>query len=232
MGLDLFKLEKLKIKAFLDAQRSRAATPAEFEATFNPASLRQSYGIKWSEQQAINSSGREAVYERSEPSNLDLNLVLDGTGVHEIGARKSVAEQLDELMAVAYRYNGEIHEPNYLLVEWGLLSFPCRLKNLDVTYSTFDRDGTPLRAELDVQLVADEEVGRRTRLDRKQSADLSHSRTVREGDSLPLLTREVYGSAARYLELARYNGLDDFRCLVPGTKILFPPLDRLTRKPR
>ncbi len=261
MGANLFKLEKLKIKAWKDAQRQeKAASPSEFEAMFNPSSFKQSYGVRWSGRQGIGSSGREAKYQRSEPSTLDLDLVLDGTGVHTVlsplgppkgkpvlsplggrrpgppqgtpvpRTRKSVAEQVKVFMDVAWRYNGDIHQPNYLLVEWGTLSLPCCLTSVDVTYDMFDRDGTPLRAELAVRLVADEEAGKRIREEQKASA-LTHSRIVRAGDTLPLLTKEVYGaadrSADRYLDIARHNGLDNIRSLVPGQKISFPPIDRL-----
>ena len=44
------------------------------------------------------------------------------------------------------------------------------------------------------------------------------------GDTLPLLTKQIYGSPAAYLDVARFNGLDDFRTLTPGKEILFPPL--------
>ena len=228
----LFKLEMLKVKAFKDAERQQQASPSEFEAMFNPSSLKQSHAVKWSGRQGIGSSARQARYQRSEPPVLDLKLVLDATGVHEMGSapsRKSVSEQVDVFMDVAWRYNGDIHQPNYLLVEWGTISLPCRLTHVDVTYDTFDRDGTPLRAELAVRLVADEETGKRTRQEQKASA-LTHSRVVRAGDTLPLLTKEVYGSAERFLDVARHNDLDSVRSLEPGRKISFPPIDRLRRK--
>ena len=56
---------------------------------------------------------------------------------------------------------------------------------------------------------------------------LAKGRIVRSGDTLPLLTKQVYGSADRYLEVARVNGLDDFRRLTPGQELRFPPLARM-----
>ena len=57
-----------------------------------------------------------------------------------------------------------------------------------------------------------------------QSPDLTRARTVRHGDTLPLLVRQIYGSPDYYLAVARYNKLDDFRNLRPGQQLLFPPL--------
>jgi nucleoid-associated protein YgaU len=109
-------------------------------------------------------------------------------------------------------------------VQWGKLVFPCRLLSVTIKYTSFDRDGTPLRAELAVQFIFDEEAERRTKGADQQSPDLTHSRVVRSGDTLPLLTKQIYGSSAAYLDVARFNGLDDFRRLTPGQELLFPPL--------
>lgn len=230
MDLDIFTLEKLRISAFDTAERS--GSPPEdkvFEAMFNPATYSLTYSSAWAKQQGVGTSGAELKYQRSDPSDLSLDLVLDGTGVDEMGivtliAPKTVAERVQKFLEVAYTYNGAIHEPNYLLVEWGHLQFPCRLRSVTIKYTSFDRDGTPLRAELKVLLVSDDEAGKRAKAEEKQSPDLTHSRVVKSGDTLPLLTKQIYGSPAAYLDVARWNGLDDFRSLTPGKEILFPPL--------
>ena len=231
MGLlNLFKLEKLKIKAYEDPKRARPRS--EFEAMFNPASFQQSYAIAWDQKQGPGSSGAEMDYAWSDPQKLTLDLILDGTGVHEFGfnllRRRLVKDQVRNFLDVAYSFQGNTHQPNYLNVAWGTLDFDCRLQNVDVSYTAFERDGTPLRAELKVTFIGDKEAGRRAKEERRSSPDLTHSRTIRQGDTLPLLTREIYGSPKHYLAVARWNGLDDFRNLSPGQTLLFPPLERLS----
>lgn len=223
MGLDLFKLEKLKISGFKNVERGGKA-PAVFEAMFNPASLSQTYAIVWG-----SSGGTELSYSRSAPGELSLDLILDGTGVSEMGAfalaQKSVTKRVKEFLDIAYHYDGAIHEANYLVVEWGKLPpFPCRLSSVTINYTLFDRDGSPLRAELKVQLVSDESAKKAAKESHTTSPDLTHSRVVRRGDTLPLLTKAIYGSSAWYVDVARWNGLDDFRDLTPGQTLLFPPL--------
>jgi hypothetical protein len=227
VALNLFKLEKLKIKAFKDVAR-RQPFGVPFEAMFNPASFSQSYAITWGSKQGIGSSGSQLSYARSKPRALELTLVLDGTGVETMGilalTRKSVKDRVKTFLDVAFRYNGDIHEPNFLLVEWGSLILTCRLSKVDITYTAFERDGTPLRAELAVTLISDKEAKALAREEGKTSPDLTHSRVVRSGDTLPLMTKDIYGSSDSYLDVARFNQLDDFRNLVPGQQILFPPL--------
>jgi len=67
-------------------------------------------------------------------------------------------------------------------------------------------------------------VKKRMAIENKSSPDVSHSRVVKSGDTLPLLSKEIYGNASYYLRLAQANNLDDFRNLQPGQAIVFPPL--------
>jgi len=109
------------------------------------------------------------------------------------------------------------------------LKFKFQVRNnsrVNVTYTSFNRDGTPLRAELDTRFISDAEAGKRLAEENKKSADLTHSRVVKSGDTLPLLTQAVYGSSAYYVRVAQVNQLDDFRNLTPGQKIFFPPLEQ------
>jgi Contractile injection system tube protein len=237
MGLSLFKLEKLKIKAY--ETKGRGGFPVKtFEAMFNPSSFKQSYQIIWGnkDRQGYNSSGLEAEYTRSKPERLDIDLLLDGTGVDQmgivslVGGAKSVSDRVKDFLDATFRYNGNIHEPNFLVVEWGSLIFSCRLESVDITYNSFDRDGTPLRAELKATFISDKEAKRLAKEENKKSPDLTHSRIVRAGDTLPLLTNAVYGSSAYCLDVARFNQLDNFRSLTPGQQILFPPLESLTER--
>ena len=232
--LDAFKLEKLKILAFTDRERtSRAQTP-EFEAMFNPDSLKQSYGVVYSPPAGIGASDDRSVYSRSEPSDLDIELHLDGTGVTDSvllppgPAARTVTERVEEFLAVAYYVEGEIHRPNFLQVQWGDLwkdgGFNCRLLSADITYTRFQRDGRPLRAKLDIKLRSDTDYEDQVRKTNPQSPDLTHHHVVKAGEALPQLTEQIYGSAAHVPMVARENGLDGLRTLTPGTELFFRPL--------
>jgi nucleoid-associated protein YgaU len=51
-------------------------------------------------------------------------------------------------------------------------------------------------------------------------------RIVKEGDTLPSMVYKIYGDYKYYLEVAKVNGLNDFRNLQPGKQIFFPPFDK------
>lgn len=228
-----FKLEKLTITAYQDDKRTiQVGKP--FKAMFNPESFSQKHGTELVKKRGLGLSGRKLTYAYTEPSELSFKLLLDGTGSNEMGAvalvnsmmgaDESVSDRIKHLLDISFKINGEIHEPNYMIVAWGNLNFPCRLSNLDIDYTSFNPDGTPLRAELNIKFLFDQETKKTQSLDAKSSPDLTHSRIVKDGDTLPLLSKEVYGSSTYYLWLAEQNRLDDFRNLVPGQRLFFPPL--------
>jgi LysM repeat protein len=230
-----FKLHKLKIKVYGD--RLRTGLPDDtFTVMFNPASISMRHENKFNKVQGINTSGRRAMYSHSPSTELRLDLTLDGTGVTDFGistligkGTDSVADQIDQFLGLCFSLDGKIHEPKFLKIQWGdgvLKDFDCRLQSVDIEYTSFDRNGAPLHAILKTAFVEDLETSKRLRKDGKSSPDLSHTRIVKSGDSLPLLSKEIYGSSRYYLRVAQVNNLDDFRNLTPGQTIVFPPLER------
>lgn len=230
------KLQKVTFKAYKARSRSLADYINSVEVMYNPESFSQTYAIKYDgELQAINSSKKAVKYQRSKPSKLKLKLIIDGTGVETIGLvqlfnTKTTADRVKEFIDLTFRMNGRIHEPNFLMVQWGGkedggLIFSCRLASVTVKYTAFNRDGSPLRAELDVVLVSDLDDVKRMRQENKSSPDLTHTRIVKSGDTLPLLCTEIYGSPKYYLQVAAINQLDNFRSLTPGQSLIFPPLE-------
>jgi len=228
---DLFKLEKLQIFAYSDVARQKQIGDP-FEAMFNPQSFSETVRTEYAPPRGINSATQGARFIRQGPGSLQLHLLLDGTGVEEMGlvnlfsSPKTVKERIADFMQMAYNVQGDTHEPSYLKVHWGKFDIPCRLASLTINYTSFDRSGDPLRAELDLQLTSDEDQKKQLSRLALNSPDLTHSRVVREGDTLPLMTADVYGSPAYYLRVARSNGLSHFRQLSAGQNVLFPPLAR------
>ncbi len=235
MGLlSRFKLQKLKIGVYSTRTRSGLATTS-FEVMFNPTSLSMSHENVFEKCQGFNSSGNEARYAHSRSEELSLDLIIDGTGVDQMGLMKllkptpSVTKQVDSFLESCFYMDGDLHEPKFLRISWGdgvLQSFDCRLKKVDIKYTAFERSGAPMRAELQAVFVEDIEQKKRQKLEGKSSPDLSHSRIVRNGDSLPQMCIEIYGSAEHYLRVARANGLNNFRVLEPGQEIIFPPIPK------
>lgn len=244
----LGKLNKLKIRSFLDQERK---TPKlidrvkdfftqkhTFEVMFNPESYSFTYKNEYQRAQGINTAGRTARYSLTKTRELSLKIILDDTsfssgllsGVSsslvttKIIPFKDIHDRVELFLDLTARMEGDIHEPPYLRLEWGDLFFDCRLESVTVNYTLFNRSGKAIRAELDTVFIEDLNPDKLNALYRKSSPDLTHQRTVRAGDKLTLMTDEIYGSPSYYLRVAQANKLNNFRQLRSGKTLSFPPI--------
>ena len=239
---NLFKLAKLRIESFYDVARSRPlhagfAGSNTLEVMYNPESLSTHHESVYQWRQGFGSQGSSIPWSHSRSRELTVKLVFDGTGVGQFGAEKllrsapTVAEWIRTFLSMCYDVQSESHESAYLRLKWstdifGRDGFECRLRSADIQYTAFDRDGSPLHAELTAKFVESVDPKKKSAQLRLSSPDLTHRRVVRDGDTLPQLCREIYGSPDHYLRVAEVNGLDDFRSLTPGQELLFPPFAR------
>src|SRR3954469_3557762 len=163
---DLFKLEKLNIYAFTKAARDVGSQIGEpFEAMFNPQTLSRTDTNLFEASKATGGATQTATFVRTRPSDLSLTLLLDGTGIEQMGlinlfsSPQTVQDRIDAFLALAYQPQSQTREPSYLKVMWGKqFKFDCRLTAITTNYTSFDRDGSALRAELALTLTADGEI--------------------------------------------------------------------------
>lgn len=189
----------------------------------NPASYSHSHQVSYNNKTAQGKAGAKLEYKGTPPETVSFEIYFDATGA--IASSKTpVSVQIERFKKACFNYQGDIHEPYYLIISWGSLVFKCKLTSMDINYTLFKPNGTPLRAKasvkfeeaLDVELIAKESGDK--------SPDLTHSITVKAGDTLPLLCYHTYGDASYYLEVAKYNNLSNFRNLKPGTELYLPPI--------
>ena len=212
---------KMKIVAYKDPDYSSKL--GEYDVLVNP----ENYKLKNEQQYTTadttdGSSAQTAKYKGAGNGLFELNLFFDGTGII---SKDKVDDQIKEVKDLVYKFNGDIHEPNYLRVYWGTQSlFQGRLKSWNVNYTMLDMDGSPLRAEVTAVILASVSAKKKALEEQKNSADLTHIRTVKDGDNLPLMCYRIYGDSSYYIKVARYNELTDFREIKPGDTIVFPPV--------
>lgn len=195
-----------------------------FVLQLNPESIKRNRAIVIEASNAGNTGTQVNQYKTYGDETMDLDFYLDGTGAIA-GSPDSVDDVITALTAEIYEVDGSIHKPKYLFVEYGSFSFRCMMTAFNTEYHLFDLDGKALRAKIHLSLkslraeTADVDA-------QMSSPDMSHSFTIREGDTLPLLCKEVYGKMDYYLQVAEHNGLTNFRELEVGSVIELPPLQR------
>lgn len=216
-------LERLVIKAYEKADYSGNPV-SEFKAYVNPNEITLAYEYEYDAAQGAGTTNSRMTFKKVMPGDLSLTLFLDGTGAN--GRPCDVQEQVKQFQIVT-GYNGNIHRPNYLKVGWGTLTIKrCVLKSASIAYKLFKPNGVPLRAVITASFSDNSDDKTRVAMAQDQSSDLTHFRLVKAGDNLPSLCNEIYGDPGMYLRVARANELDDFRDLVPGMRLRFPPLEK------
>jgi hypothetical protein len=195
-----------------------------FTAMVNPSELSHEHSIAYNTRPTLGQVGSDAKFSAINPDKLKFAMVLDGTGVVPGTTGADVQTLLGQLNQVVYSYVSAQHEPSHVRVLWGTIIFFCRLDSMSVRYTLFKPSGDPLRARVELSFVGTMSKKEGELVSNRSSPDLSHSVLVREGDTLPLLCDRVYNDSSYYAEVARFNNLADFRALVPGQRLHFPPL--------
>lgn len=232
---------KMTIDAYKDIDYSQAVMGGSWEGDFNPSSIKQNAKIEYFEDMPIGSGGGGLRYKRTLPSEISFELLFDnvqknaGNAFSILSGMMSLSGQPDPIMKqvsdfkkVCYSVNGDIHEPNYLIIQFGDYSFNGKVKNLDVDFSEFKSDGEALRANVKVSFVSAVSTSFVSSANNLNSPDMTHHRLVKQGETLASVCHQIYGTLSPIVALARLNGLTHLRGLEPGTRIVVPPLDQIS----
>ena len=217
-------MSKLKIVSYDDPKTKKEV--GSMEVMINPESYNKKIEIKYSDKQPSGTSGKLPKFSKIEPDKIDFELMFDCTGVvtDDPPGELGVDKYIEDLKKLIVEYKGNKHRPRFVSLYWGTLKFDGCLETMDVSYKLFDPRGLPLRAVVKTSFIGAIEDAKRVQKENPSSPDLTHVRVVKEGDSLPLLTYEIYGDSKYYIEVADFNGLNDFRYLRTGDRIKFPPI--------
>lgn len=222
MTLSKGELEKLQILAYSEPDY-RGAPVGEFRVMFNPEEYTQTYAVDYKETQGAGTTGSPMVFRKIKPQEYTLKLYFDGTGAAV--DPEDIYEKIQSFFRLI-GYDGEMHRPRFLKLIWGKLESRCVLVKADVVYKMFYPDGTPLRAIMTATFSENVDDKTRVKQENASSPDLTHVRTVKDGDTLMGLTTRIYGDVRYYLAVAEFNGLDHFQTLKPGTRLVFPPIEK------
>lgn len=232
------KLEKMLVLGFEDNKKAESGGPAnakeKFEVLINPESYSLDYKVKYAESgQGQGTSSKQQKFERIEPEEISFEFLFDSTGIIDGKPRKDgIGDEVKKFRDLLIGYKGESHKPMCLKLAWGSNDiFVGVAIEVNITYKMFSSDGKPLRALVKAKFKKSTEEGKRTAKENRRSPDLTHVRTVKAGDTLPLMCHRIYGHSKYYLKVAEANGIGNFRNLTPGMVISFPPIAQTEQTP-
>lgn len=203
----------------------------ELSCMFNPAEYSIKEQVRYAKKGEPGKDVSDIQYIHGEGAELSLSLYFDTTGslshmnnqIDKEGAQASVTNYTSKITKLM-RIDGTLHRPPILAFSWGGMYFKGVLTSLNQTFTYFSVAGVPLRAKLDLTLmaVADNNASMQSPL---ESPDRTKYRTVVEGMSLWRLAYEEYGDCERWKEIARANGLLNPLDIYPGQVIMLPALE-------
>lgn len=234
--------EKVKITPYKSSGFAEGEKSTSFELLINPSGYSVEYKTNYNKEEAIGKNMTDFKFESSPSPFLNLEFLLDGTGVAKSNpglklinkikgnefTKKTVADQLNNFYEATGQYDGTIHKPHHVKINWGTLEFLGVLLDFTIEYKLFTPEGYPLRAIVKAKFGGSISQKLEKALSKPSSPDLTHKRTVQDGDTLPLMTERIYGDSKYYLEVAKVNGLINFRQLKPGSELYFPPIEKIS----
>ncbi len=232
------ELSKLKITPYKNSDFKESEKGAPYTVLVNPEKYSQTFTVDYNKEKASGLHSSDPKYNKGNSPDLDLEIIFDGTGLlqdkisknsdlNEL-AKKSVNDQLESFFAATGEYKGDHHKPYHVKINWGSLEHKGVLKEFTIDYKMFLPNGEPLRAVGKAKFIGAISHELAEKEAKTNSPDLTHTRIVKAGDTLPLMTKRIYGDTKYYLEVAKANKLVDFRRLKPGTELIFPPIEKVS----
>lgn len=249
----LGKLNKMRIEVF-DRKEFPEPPRKTIFVQLNPEKYNIKGSVEYYNEQPNNASNNDQQFRNVMGDDVVFDFVFDSTGIIPAGkivdgkaeslpddrpdriansfnpqkiidqARKSVEPDVTEFKNLLMGYNGETHQPPYLRLLWGDYKLDCRLKEIDIEYNLFRKNGSPIRAKVKCTFVETMSHKVRVLVEEQSSPDLTHLRTMGMDEKLPLLTYDIYEDDQYYIDVAKANRLLSFRKLKTGQKIIFPPV--------
>lgn len=218
------EFEKMTIYAYNNPDL--ATEKGKFSAMINPENYTLDIKMEFNDGQAQGTTGTTPKFKLKNPEELSFEFLFDNTGIIDDNPRENITDDIQSFRDFLMGYDGETHEPKFFKLVWGTLLFKARCTGLNIAYKLFNPDGSPMRALCKTTFKELKEEELRVSEENAQSPDLTHYRTVKKGDLLPLMCYRIYGDSKYYIQVAKVNKLMNFRKLEAGTELFFPPVEK------
>lgn len=132
-------------------------------------------------------------------------------------------EKLEKFMSPSDgKYDNPATEPPEVKFEWSKFSFQAFITSLKITYTMFDKDGTPVRAKVNMTFMESTDYKNKKQNPTSGGGPIEEIREVTAGDRLDLIAADIYGDSTKWRLIADRNGITDPRTLRPGQKLTIP----------
>lgn len=206
-------------------------TKQRIDCMFNPAKFAFSMTNRWNSEPVPGSGAPSLRYAGADSGKFSLSLVFDTTATG-----KSVTTHTNKLLALMsinkklpdYDPKRNSGRPQWVTFHWGsnLHTFKAIVTSLQVSFTYFSSDGTPLRANVEAsfeQYEADQTWAKQNPTSGTPDPQRSHQ--VQPGETLDRIAARYYNDATQWRRIATANGVADPLALRPGMLLTIPDKD-------
>lgn len=200
----------------------------EIEFQFNPASITIKKEARWEGEPSPAFNSPWLKFAGGEAATYSLQLFFD---TYSMDTPKDVREYTNQLLQLTLRGAGysmfliPYADPPTVKFVWGKITlFTAVVDSVEITYTLFDTEGTPIRAKADVSFKQNELFGDDV-IPAQNPTSRTDSRKTRFAfahQRLDQIAFEEYGDSRFWRLLAEANGLDDPFNLMDGQLLVIP----------
>ena len=139
-------------------------------------------------------------------------------------AKGDVTPKISKLLSWQYPDTKKHVGPPYVKFEWGnkqLQNFKGVITSLNVSYTLFGKDGTPIQAKVDLTLDGKIEPLPGTN-PTSHATDMRRVHSVVEGETIAMIAFAELGRSGYWRAIAEANGIDDPLRIRAGQYLLIP----------
>jgi hypothetical protein len=191
---------------------------------FNPETLSIAKMNEWSFRNDLGDDVPKVIFSGGLAGSLSMKLLFDTTKEgNDVRERYEKLIKMSMVKPSGNRDGGGT--PQQVLLQWGkFMSFIAIIQSVTQEFAFFKEDGTPLRAEVNVQF-------RQAWNEKKKGGTNPTSRTearrtwiVEQGQRLDWIAYQLFGTTSAWRHIADTNGLEDPSLLRPGQILKIIPL--------
>lgn len=198
------------------------------ECKFNPKQFSLSKRASWPHVNTKSKNVAKVNFGGGNPATMSLELLFDTTDTGDDVRTKytSFLLGLVEIDETKKDVNGKaLHEPPDCRLTWGsVLSLVVVVESVDLTFTFFLSNGTPVRATARLSLKQKLDETQQQAQNPTTRSSARKTRIVHEGERLDWIAYQEYGSAAHWRHIAETNDLENPGALRAGQILKLVPL--------
>lgn len=212
------KPDKAKIRNLTDG--------GEIECQFNPKQFKLTKKNTWSKKDKQGEELSALKFGGGNPATISMELFFDTT--HTGADVRTQTNKLLDMMRISPKLidpKTQKGEPPRVQFQWGkILAFVAVLADVNLTFTMFLSNGTPVRATATVNFQQYDNAAEFPSQNPTSRSAARKVRVVVEGETLSWIAYQEYGDPSHWRHIADTNGLTSPHMLQPGQVLNLVPL--------